>query len=459
MRPNFFGIPSSGGRAYALEFDGTPKHVNYGMFWQPNVAYSDCFAEFMVKPTGSGYFLSAGYGGNHCLLIGVDGTDAGWIITGNVHNSDTSTSTTFTTVETLRHNEWHYVSVAIDGINIIVSINGVPSSFVAFDTDRKTTDPVEGVLFVGGSGHLNFSGRLAGVRIFENGIPVSSANFFKTNCFRPPTERFTQSGAWNGTAMVSPSFIADFRTGRLDDQSLGLDGVKHNGFLAEASLSETETGLFYNNGAYNRDISLLPKWVQDEFAFPTTAPTAQTPIVGARIYDDFSRADVHLGTSATLGLGTTTVGNKTWSGSHYGILNGLAFPKAADGLSTFVTDNQVNCTIIMRRPYSVTNAGAGWQLVFRGTSDDDCEKLDIADTGTSYILQYVGGVYQGAIGGSFNFGTDWLEAKVVLTGDQCQIYKNGTLIATKTMTANLSGTGAGFNLPRCLYRISEFAVI
>lgn len=463
MRPTFFGIPaaSSNGGGYALEFDGSPAHVNHGAFWQPSVEYSDFLAEFLIKPTGGGYFCSAGYGGNHCLLVGIDGNSTdGWTLTGNVHNSDTATTTSFTTLEPMRDGVWYYVAVVADGARLTCIYNGVPSSSIAFTTTRKTTDIVESVLYIGGSGHLNYAGRIAGARIFENVVPVAAANFFHTNVYRPPAERFSMASVYDGTpAMVEASFVADYRAGRLDDQSSGLAGLKHNGFLASATPVETEVGAYYNNNNYNYDAATRPEWVRDEFAFPTTAPTGKTPVVGARIYDDFARPDCHRGITATFSLGNTTVGSKAWSGSAYGMMNGLAFAKAQDQEPTFVTDNQVDCTVLMRRTYSVTGFGAGYQLAFRGSTFADCCILDIADTGTSYIISYVGGVYQGTIGGSFNFGTDWLEAKVVLTGDQCAIYKNGALVTTKTLVNNLSGTGAGFCLQRPIYRLSEFAVI
>lgn len=458
-------LASTGGASSmgnALAFDGTAQHVNHGLLWQPGTAYTTLYAEAMIKPTGAGYFISAGYGGAHDLLFGVNGDSAsGWAITGNVYNSDIVTSTNFTTLERLRDNVWSHVAIAIDGTNLICLINGVPSSFQAFTSSRKTDNGYEGVLFVGGSGHSNFAGRIAGVRIWESSIPVTTANFFRDVPYRPPIDRWDYATAVNPETglMVPASFVADYRRGSLDDLSLGLSGVKHNGFLAEAVSDQSEGGAFYNNGAYNRDPSLVPQWVNDIFAYPTTAPTGKTQIVGCRIYDDFARPDVHLGTSAVLGLGTTTVGNKTWSGTTHGITNSLAFARQTNGTPTFITDNQVDCTIIIRRPYSTTGLGSATNLYFRGSDANDCEVLNIADSGTTYVLEYVGGVYQGAAGASMDFGTSWLEAKIILAGNQCTIYKDGVLLATRTMGFNLTGTGMGFLLGHPMYRLSEFGVI
>src|SRR6185295_14818423 len=57
-----------------LEFDGTPKTVDYGPFWQENVNLGHFFWEFWAMPgpqAGATYMLSDGYGGAHALLFGV----------------------------------------------------------------------------------------------------------------------------------------------------------------------------------------------------------------------------------------------------------------------------------------------------------------------------------------------------------------------------------------------------
>jgi hypothetical protein len=56
-----------------LEFDGTPKSVDYGNFWPAFTNLGHFFWEFWAMPgnnAGATYLLSDGYGGLHALLFG-----------------------------------------------------------------------------------------------------------------------------------------------------------------------------------------------------------------------------------------------------------------------------------------------------------------------------------------------------------------------------------------------------
>lgn len=447
----------------ALEFDGTAQHVNHGAFWQADVAYFRFFADFMIKPTGSGYFLSAGYGGAHCLLAGTDGSEGGpYIITGNVRNDDTSTTTTFTSKDSIRHNEWAYVSIAYNETNLYVYINGIPSAKIDLATQRKTPDPTDAVIFIGGSDHLNFHGRIAGVRIFE--IATGGAMPFTTlaSVKRPPIENFGLASINNGADIISASFLADYRTGSLADISNGMNG-QHNGYLAEATVDIAGEGGYYNDvNLYNRDPSLVPNWVVDPFTWPTSSAASKTPIPDTRIFDDFARPDKHKGNTTTLTLGTTTTGNKTWTtpGNHYGILNGNAYMDDTNEYHAVITDNQTDGTIIWKRPAVVdlTGTSAVYRYLFRYTDESNYEELYLDESNTCLVREIIAGVGS-SIGASLGGGGTWTEVKLVLSGTTATVYKDGVSLGSKTMTGNLSGTGKGLGFNHPLLRCSEFGVI
>lgn len=448
---------------HALQFTAANvSHVNHGLFWVPSVAYTTFYADALIKPTGGQYFLSAGYGGAHNLLWGVNGDANGFTLSGNVYSSDTSTSTPFQTTEKIRYNEWAHVAVMYDGARIASFINGVPSAATVYTGNRKTLNAYEGTILIGGSDHLMYTGRLGGLRIFEGVLPYDN---LQNIAYRPPVENFNLASVVKGTAtVVNASFLADYRTGKLEDYSAGLSGARHNGYRA-ATLADSGsiTGqLFDSNVFYNRDPSRYPQWVVDPFSYSSTAATQKTQIATTRIYDDFSRADVHYGVAQTLGLGTTRVGAKAWTAANYGILNGNAFYDGnVFGASAIIADaGNTDGSIIWRRPSSTTASGLGvtYRFVFRYQDAANYHMLYVDEFGTGIVYQVVAGVLT-ALGANYAFGTAWTEAKVILTGATVDVYNGGASLGTRTMTQFLTATSKGFILTHPILRISEFGVI
>lgn len=458
-------IPSD--LSMALKFTAASgSHVNHGLFWVPDVEYGNFYADALIKPVsgdGSGqYFISAGYGGNHCLLLGVQGTAAaGYVITGNVYDADTATLTSFLTTEKIRDNEWAYIAAFYNGAKLGICINGVPSSLTTYTGARETDNGFEGVLFVGGSDHNNFNGRIGGIRIFEGAeLPFDNAT---VAAIRPPVAAFGDVSVLKSTAtVVNASFAADYRTGSLADISAGLSGARHNGRLASSGTITAVAGNLGDPAAYDRTATLRPQWVVDPFAYSTTAPAAQTPIANARIYDDFSRADVHYGKSETLGLGNTTVGAAAWSGSHFGILNGNAFYDGQAGtVNAIIADaGNVNGTVIWRRPDTTMPTGifAAYRMVFRSVDANNYSELYIDENNDCQVREITAGV-PANLGALIALGA-WTEVKVVLAGTSLNVHAGGASLASRTLTTNLAGTGKGFGAVQgAALRISEFGII
>lgn len=441
------------------------SHVNHGLFWQPGVEYTDCFWEALIKPSdGAEHFISAGYGGNHCLLFGAICDSTGATLYANMFNSDTATLSEISTIEKIRPDEWAHVAVGFDGTRIVLFINGVPSSRLARTAPRKTADAFEGTLFVGGSDHSMFAGSVGAIRGFEGSIPIPS---LVDNSIRPAVNRITRPSVSLSGSMIDAAFVADYRKGDLRDYSSGLAGVLHHGVFGEANVDISgEAGQYQSQLAYDRDPTKYPVWALDPFAFSNTAAAQKTQIAGTRIYDDFSRADVHYGNSASLGLGTTRVGGKAWSGTAYGILNGLAYCNASaftSAIFTVITDagsGNEDGTIIWRRPVASMPAGESstYSFLFRYVDANNYTRLTIDEFGQGNVYEYSSGTPT-QLGGTYTFSTDWTEVKVVLAGTALTVYKDGASLGGRTMTANLTATSKGMALAGTMLRISEFGVI
>lgn len=454
-------VPSSSVAGnYALEFTAANEsHVNHGLFWVPGQAYTTFYADALIKPTGGQYIVSAGYGGNHCLLWGVSGNEAlGYTLSGNIYSSDTAIATSFQTTERIRHNEWAYVACCYDGARVGIFINGIPSAFTVYTGNRKTTSGIEGTLLVGGSDHQNYEGRLRGLRIFEGTLPYD--NPFNV-IMRPPVENFSNVSVLKGAStVVNAAFLADYSTGTLRDGSAGMSGAKHNGYLATSLPAITNLqGTINDPVSYNRTVAARPTWVVDAFSWPTVAAAQKTPAGAAKIFEDFSKPDVHYGNSTALGLGSTRIGDKTWSGANYGILNGAAFAYNTAPGATIITDTEVDGTIILKKVDNTNPTGlsVAHKIIFRYQDASNYHFLQTDEFGTGYLFQVVATVWT-QLGANLAWGTNWTEAKIVLAGTSVEVFADGVSKGTRTMTQLLSATHKGFELNHPVLRVASFEV-
>ena len=171
--------------SYVLEFDGQPKTVDYGNFWQEGVNLGHFFWEFWAMPGGNAgatYMLSDGYGGAHALLFGVGSFNSSesnrYELLGNIFDG-VKFDNYFGSDVGPAVGEWGHFAVGWDGQNIITYFNGVPVGKTPFVGPRRTPGPGGGGgrLLIGGSDHANFDGRIAQVRGYEDINPRKFARW------------------------------------------------------------------------------------------------------------------------------------------------------------------------------------------------------------------------------------------------------------------------------------------
>ena len=292
----------------ALEFNGQlHHHVNHGIFWKPGENYGIFFWEAWVKPyPNAQYVISDGYGGQHALLFGFDGGTDQLALSGNMSSIETNTVVSFGTNETVPANQWCHIAVGWDGQKIVTYINGFPSGIVPYTGHRSTLPSSgSGVLFVGGSDHNNFNGKIARIRGFEGKIPLENL----LNSFKP--EKYFRSSYMKADGeIITASFIADYSTptNSIADLSLGFNGINHVGILGNFG----DTGVF---GRFNNLNGSLPVWKNDPITPPVYVPTTQTIPAGAIVYDSFSRANSDPAFGG-VGLGTVEMPSANWQGTY-----------------------------------------------------------------------------------------------------------------------------------------------
>jgi hypothetical protein len=281
----------------SLEFDSAKNHhVNHGIFWKPGINHGVFFWEAWVKPYANAqYVISDGYGGAHALLFGFSGGTTRLALAGNMWSNATNSGISFGSDETVPVNQWCHIAVGWDGNNIVSFIDGVPSSVISYSGQRST--PIgggSGILFVGGSDHSNFNGKIARVRGFEGVLPMDSL----LNSFTPE-KYFRSTYLKSDGEIVTASFLADYSTPAktYPDLSLGYRGANHIGILSRGD----DFGFFGYKPDYS---SNLPNWTSESITTPTYQSSSPVSIpAGAIVYDSFNRAN-STPISGTIGLGT-----------------------------------------------------------------------------------------------------------------------------------------------------------
>lgn len=334
---------------WALDFPASADangsgHVNHGKFWPVSTSLGSCFWEAIVMPrdSGSKYFISDGYGGAHAVLLGFNqASGAGTLNKVYFSSFDGTGQVIVISEDGLMPNEWGHVAAAYDGTYIYVFVNGVLSGKVLFGAGTRQSPPYIGSggghLFIGGSNHNMFNGRLAMLRGWEgfNALsPYFNSSFSPETIFTPAA--FASNGTWTPS-----SFFADYTHpgGKVvpDHSPGGYNGNRHPGVLWNSL-----NGIGFGFGGQGTPFSSypLPLWVLDTTSpvySPSTAPVASagptntppsTP-VGAIIFDSFSRSNMTPFLNGSIvGLGNTEAGSagiKAWTTTHFG----------ADGTASF----------------------------------------------------------------------------------------------------------------------------
>jgi Concanavalin A-like lectin/glucanases superfamily len=424
----------------SLEFNETKHHhVNHGIFWKPGVNHGVFFWEAWVKPYANAqYVISDGYGGQHALLFGFSGGTERLAIAGNLFDLNTNTPISFATNETVPVNQWCHIAVGWDGQRIVSFIDGIPSSIVPFSGQRKTLPGSgAGVLFIGGSDHSNFNGKIARIRGFEGMLPVDSL----LSSFTP--ERYFRSTYLRSDGeMVTASFLADYSTPSktYPDLSLGYRGANHVGLLSR----DVDFGFF----GFKSDFSTnLPTWTPE----PVTKPIYQTsaPITipaGAIVYDSFNRANSTPVFGPTgLGMADKSFDNdktsRRWQGlllNQWGILGEKALNLGQSPNPVWLETGTPNMDIRAERltGYNTGNIG----LIYRYQNDSNYGYVYIGD-GNVYLIEYVAGaisIVRTGVQPSL-----WFALRVVTNESQIKVYCGSQQVISTTSTNLPTATKAG----------------
>lgn len=456
---------------YVLEFDGSPKSVDYDWFWGGGIDLGHFFWEFWAMPgdnAAATYLLSDGYGGAHSLLFGFaffNASEPGrYQLFGNIWDGvpELSHITFFSSDHGPASGEWGHFAVGWDGQNIVTYYNGVPVGKTRFIGPRRTAGQQGGGrLLIGGSDHNNFVGRIAQVRGYEGSNPrvdaIGSNPIAVEGSFAPETVF--------GVGGNLLSYY--FRPGpRVADLSRGHGGVTHVG-----TPRGTIGGLLNDCGSCPR-----PQFVTDPTGPNFVTGTAQQPInvnipstvpAGARVFDSFSRANSTYIFNGTGGLGLTeggTAGSQVWRTSiatsglkPFGILNGVGVMLADSSHVTWVETGTVTGGLdirVDRRP-GTWGSGLDTGLSFRVMDEsryffaytNESERATRSRTLT--VGYYLNGQRTTLVSG-LSMPDNWITLRVVTTqAGTINVYADASLIysVTNSLMATASGAGLYNNSP------------
>lgn len=193
-------------------------HVFHGTWWRardeeltPNVSGAGLlhFAQICPTVVQNGYVVSASSDGTHETLYGVNpaptlGSNGAMNVYGNFRENsgnETQYIGTASVVDGLAPGEWANISWEYERVNgqrVICRINGIVSDISRFTGGRQSPAIGGGtsgrILFVGGSDHNNFTGKISVVGLWDVTYPDVNASLYLTarrnlGC-RVPTEYF-----------------------------------------------------------------------------------------------------------------------------------------------------------------------------------------------------------------------------------------------------------------------------
>jgi hypothetical protein len=459
-------LASAPNPSYVLEFDGTPKTVDYGPFWTENQNLGHFFWEFWAMPganAGGTYLLSDGYGGAHALLFGVGSLNSsepgryellGDIFDGvkfdNYFGSDVGPAV----------GEWAHFAVGWDGQNIITYYNGVPVGKTAFAGPRRTPGPTGGGgrLLIGGSDHSNFDGRIAQVRGFEDSNPRESLPGGVEASFAPQTVFAAQAVSALGGNLLSYYFRSSPRL--IADLSAGYRGVSHQGVLRG-----TGGGILVDCEACPPPQFAIdptaPNFLSEIPAAPVSLPSPPGPPNGALVFDSFSRANATYTFAGHGGLGSTeggSTGTQLWQTNQtpagpqpFGILNARAVLLANSTAVAWVPtgSSSGNVDVRVNRYTGRWGSGIHTGLSFRVVDANNFFFAYTAGTSSSpetkqlHVGYYLNG-QRFDLAHGVGIPSNWTTLRVVTTnlGD-LSVYIDAALLFSTNKPLLTSATGAG----------------
>lgn len=446
--------------SYVLEFDGTPKTVDYGQFWPEWVDLGHFYWEFWAMPgpnASATYLLSDGYGGAHALLFGVSSFNTSepnrYELLGNTFDG-VNFDHYFGSDQGPAVNEWGHFAVGWDGQNIITYFNGVPVGKTPFHGPRRTPGFINGGgrLLIGGSDHSNFAGRIAQVRGYEDFNPREGAPGSVEAAFAPQTVFQIGGSLLSYYFRPSPRLIADL--------SPGFRGISHPGFRRG-----TGTGILDYCEACPP-----PQFVIDPTApnFAAGTPPQQVDVPtppaapgGALVFDSFSRANSTYLFGSGGGLGSTesgSAGTQLWqtnqsptSAQPFGILNSIAVLLANDTALAWVPTGSAtgNLDVRVERRTGRWGRGIHTGLSFRVVDANNfffAYTTESGGTPNTRVLKagyYVHG-QRVELATSAALPGAWTTLRVITaeTGE-LRVYADDTLVYSTSSPLLTTATGAG----------------
>ncbi len=444
---------------YVLEYDGTPKSVDYGNFWGEGLNLGHFYWEFWATPgpnAGGTYVLSDGYGGAHALLFGVGSFNTSepgrYELLGNIFNG-VKFDNYFGSDVGPAIGEWAHMAVGWDGRSIITYYNGVPVGKTSFQGPRRTPGPGGGGgrLLIGGSDHSNFDGRIAQVRGFEDVNPREGSPGGVETSFAPQTV-FGLGGNLLSYYFRVGTSVADLSNG-------------YNGSAHEGIPRGTTAGIIFDCGACPPPQFVLdpsaPNFATGVAPQPVNAPTAVTPPDQVLVFDSFSRPNSTYVFGSNGGLGSTesgSAGPQPWqtnqaSGSlqPFGILNARAVLLGNSSAVAWVQTGSADGNVEVRvnrykgRWGSGIHTGVSFRVVdaanffFAYTTDSINDSL-------SKILHV--GYYQNGnrvdLANDVGIPPEWTTLRAVtLSSGYLELYIDNTLVYQANRPELASATGAG----------------
>ena len=442
-----------------LEFDGTPKTVDYGNFFPAFTDLGHFFWEFWAMPggdAGATYVLSDGYGGAHALLFGVANFNTSehgrYQLLGNINDGIPGGDHIFYfhSDQGPAPNEWGHIAVGWDGANIITYFNGVPVGKTPYNRARQSMGIGNGAgrLLIGGSDHSNFVGRIAEVRGYEGTNPRELQSVEAT--FAPQTI-FTPEGNLLSYYFRSGPYVADISRGFLTGTHVGTPRGTLSGILGDCGPCPPPQFVLDTTA---------PNFVTNTPASPVILTGAPPTPAGELVFDSFSRANSTYMFGNKGGLGSTETGSAgplTWQTPEsaadqkpFGILNGLGVLLGNSTALTWVNPGAQTGDLDIRvdrwpgRNGTGTNTGLSFRVMdasnyfFAYTTDS------IPSPGRQFITLGYYSAGSRTILASFLTPLSWTTLRVITGRDgSIQLFTDSTLLYSTSNATLADATGAG----------------
>ena len=442
-----------------LEFDGQPKAVDYGNFWQEGVNLGHFFWEFWAMPgsnAGATYMLSDGYGGAHALLFGVGSFGSSepnrYELLGDIFDG-VKFDNYFGSDQGPAVGEWAHFAVGWDGQTIITYYNGVPVGKTPFAGPRRTPGPGGGGgrLLIGGSDHSNFDGRIAQVRGYEDANPRERLPGGVEASFAPQTVFGSEGNLLSYYFRSGGDTVADL--------SRGYNGVSHTGWVRG-----TAAGILFDCGDCPPPQFVIdpsaPNVAANAAPSPVSVPTPGPAPAAALVFDSFSRANSTYLFGSRGGLGATeggAAGTQAWqtnqpSGSPqpFGILNSIAVLLANDRAIAWVPTGSATGNVDVRvdRRRGRWGRGIHTGLSFRVADANNfffAYTTDGATTNSQIVkIGYYLNGQRVDLATSTALPANWITLGVVTTdAGVLKVYVDGTVVYLGNSSLMATATGAG----------------